>query len=287
MTPLDRALRARFMHLAVRADRGSWLSWAQHAQLHPAVISLAQTHDRILDDVPPRTWTYVSTVLQTLTQEETANDVLLRDVLGGYLPSAWLELILATRDRWNTSLGVDVRAMLAQYGGAAMETVRGYRTRGETDRLDEIAQRVLGVVKGPEIGVMAEAKQFSMTAFESLLADLPGDHRERIHEALARNPIAVAVAEVQPIEVLQGYPNSAAEQRIRAWRNDPARLHRIALVANALKLYLEQHPHPGDLRKSNAARIGLGHFLAQVPERVAMPVVETLLKLGITPVRPG
>ena len=32
-----------------------------------AIVSLAQAHDRILDEVPPRTWTYASHVLRALT----------------------------------------------------------------------------------------------------------------------------------------------------------------------------------------------------------------------------
>jgi hypothetical protein len=165
--------------------------------------------------------------------------------------------------------------------------VRGFKSRGETDRLDEIAQRVMGIVKSPEVGVLAEQKHFSMSAFEALLSDLPGDHREKIQEAIARNPIAGALCEVRAIDVLQSYANSGAEQKIRAWRADPAKQYRLALTVNALRSYLEQHPHIGDVRRSNAARIGLGHLLSQLPERLAMPLVETLLKLGITPVKPG
>ena len=62
VTPLDRALRARFMNLSVRADRAAWLAWAQVSAVHPAIIALAQSHERILDDVPPRTWTYASQI---------------------------------------------------------------------------------------------------------------------------------------------------------------------------------------------------------------------------------
>ena len=54
VTTLDRALRARFMCLAVRPDRGAWLAWAQLAGVHPAIVALAQMHERIFDDVPPR-----------------------------------------------------------------------------------------------------------------------------------------------------------------------------------------------------------------------------------------
>ncbi|MCS6902035.1 MAG: MoxR family ATPase, partial [Myxococcales bacterium] len=51
VTPLDPALRARFVHLLVRADRSAWLAWAVQAALHPAVLALARTHDRVFDDI--------------------------------------------------------------------------------------------------------------------------------------------------------------------------------------------------------------------------------------------
>ncbi len=39
VTALDKALRARFLQVSVRADRASWLAWAQTAErLHPGVV---------------------------------------------------------------------------------------------------------------------------------------------------------------------------------------------------------------------------------------------------------
>ena len=289
VTPLDRALRARFMNLSVRADRASWLAWASRSEIHPAIVALAQSHDRILDEVPPRTWTHVSHVLKHLTPADIANDTLVRDVLGGYLPDAWCELLLATREKWGVSLGVDVRELLVSYapGSPGCEAMRGFRARGETDRLDEVTQRVLGIVRGPEVGVMAEQKQFSLTSFEALLADLPGDQRERLQEALGRNPIAAPLCEIAPIEMLQNFANSAADRRLKSWRNDPLRQHRIGLAVTALRMHLEQHGKLTDVRRSNIVRINLGLVLTQLPEAFAMPLVETLLRLGITPVKPG
>src|SRR5579863_5500297 len=38
VTALDKALRARFLQVAVRADRASWLAWAQTRSLHAGVV---------------------------------------------------------------------------------------------------------------------------------------------------------------------------------------------------------------------------------------------------------
>ena len=42
-----------------------------------------------------------------------------------------------------------------------------------------------------------------------------------------------------------------------------------------------------DLKRSNIARVCLGQVLAELPQRWALDLVDTLRKLGITPVRPS
>jgi hypothetical protein len=49
---------------------------------------------------------------------------------------------------------------------------------------------------------------------------------------------------------------------------------------------LEQQSTAAELRKSNVARASLGHLLPQLKERWALPLVDTMKKLGITPIRP-
>jgi hypothetical protein len=288
VTPLDRALRARFLTLAVRADRSSWLAWAQTHGVHPAIIALAQAHERILDDVPPRSWTYASEVLAALTPADIADPVLLRDALGGYLPSVWVEALLAGKDTWSSKLKLDVRALLADYApkSAAAAEVAGFRERGETDRLDELTERLVRLLAGPEAGVLVAQKQLSLAAFEALCADLPGDQRERLQEALGGNPTAVTLVDVAPGALLQNYPGSAAEKKILAWQKDPLLHHRIGLAVTALRAHLERQAKATDVKKSNVVRACLGHLLPELPEVWALGLVETLKKLGITPIRP-
>ena len=46
-------------------------------------------------------------------------------------------------------------------------------------------------------------------------------------------------------------------------------------------------PHvAAELRRSNAQRMSLGHFLVQIGERWGMPLVDALQKVGVTPIRP-
>jgi hypothetical protein len=272
----------------VRADRSAFLAWAQTRGLHPAVVALAQAHERILDDVPPRTWAYVSEVLTALRPEDLADGALLRDALGGYLPPAWVEALLAGKDTWSSRLKLDVRALLSSFapGTPQAAEIAGYRKRGQTDRLDEITERLSRLLSGPEAGVLVAERQISLSAFEALCAELPGDHRERLQEALGQNPTAASLVDLAPTSLLQGYPGSAAEQQILAWRADPLLHHRLALAVTALRAYLSHKDRAADLKKSNAVRTCLGQLLTQLPERQALGLVETLKKLGITPIRP-
>lgn len=288
VTPLDRALRARFLTLGVRADRSAWLAWAQTNGVHPAIIALAQQHERILDDVPPRTWTYASIVLSSLRPEDLADGALLRDALGGYLPPQWVELLVASKDTWASKIAIDVRAFLADYGpGSALAAeIAGYKQRGQTDRLDELVTRLAPLLAGPEAGVLIAQKQFSLESFEALLADLPGDHRERLQEALGGNATATSLVDLPPAALLQNYPGSSAEKKVLAWRADPRLHHRVALAVTALRAHLTRQANVADVKRSNVVRTCLGQLLPQLPERTALGLVDTLKKLGITPIRP-
>jgi len=289
VTPLDPALRARFLCLPVRADRGSWLAWAVGHNIHPAVLALARAHDRVLDDVPPRTWTYVSQLLRVLQPAERASNALLRDLLGGYLPGAWIEALLAQREGWDAALDLDVPRLLIDYaeGSASQQAVRRYRDQGDTDRLEEISRRLHGIVQGPEAGVLAARKELNLPAFEALLADLPGDSRELLQDALGNNATLVPLSEIKAEDVIKSYAGSAASKKVAAWMVDPHRHHRVALLVTALRVHLPARADLHELKRSNAARVNLGHFLAQVGVRWGAPLVETLQRLGVTPVRPS
>jgi len=289
VTPLDKALRARFLCLPVRPDRATWLAWAQMHDVHPGVIAIAQAHERVLDDTPPRTWTYVSQILKCLKPEEIEATGLLRDALSGYLPSSWVELIVASRGTWSSRLPFDVRALLSEYDQKPelSEQVRGFAKSGQTDKLDEITTRLCRLLEGPEAGVLASARQITLPSFEALIADLPGDQREKLVSALGRNPTATQLIDVRPEELAERYAGSAAERKMNAWALDPLKQHRVALAVTALSAYLEQKSKSPELKRSNVVRASLGVLLTKLPEVWALDLVAMCKRLGITPIRPG
>jgi hypothetical protein len=289
VTSLDKALRARFLQVPVRADRGSWLAWAQTSGVHAGVVAVVRNHERALDEVPPRTWTYVSHLLQAFTPAELEDGTLLRDAVGGYLPAAWVETLLASKGAWAGHLAFDVRELLGAYaaGSALAKQVAAFRTQGQTDRIDEIAERLAPLLAGPEAGVLASQNLLTLASFEALIADLPGDQREKLQEALGGNPTAASLLDIDPTDLLGSFAGGAAEKKLAAWRADPMKRHRVALAVTALRAFVAQPSRLPELKRSNVARTALGQVLVQLPEREALGLVETLKRIGITPVRPG
>ena len=135
--------------------------------------------------------------------------------------------------------------------------------------------------------MLAAQGQLKLAAFEALLADLPGDQREKLQEALGANPTAAVLIDIDPTELLGAFAGGAAEKKIAAWRGDPHKHHRIALAVTGLRAFIEQPSRLAELKKSNIARTCLGQLLVALSQRDAMPLVETLKRVGITPVRPG
>jgi hypothetical protein len=199
-----------------------------------------------------------------------------------------VESLLAGKDSWSGKVKIDVRALLASFspGTEVAAEIAGFRERGQTDRLDELTERLVRLLAGPEAGVLVAQKELSLSAFEALCAELPGDHRERLQEALGGNPTATALIDLSPAALLQNYPGSAAEKKILAWRQNPLHHHRIGLAVTALRAHLDRQVKVAEVKKSNVVRACLGQLLPQLPDPWALGLVETLKRLGITPIRP-
>jgi hypothetical protein len=289
VTPLDAALRARFLHVPVRPDRAAWLAWAGSSGVHPAVMALARAHERIFADVPPRSWTYASDVLRSMRPEELAQPALVRDVLSGYLPPIWVEALLAGGSLGARPIELDVVQLLREYAPKSKhaELVRGWKERGETDRIDELVARLCTILGGPECGVLVARKDLTLAGIEALFADLPGDPRERVQDALAGNPTACVLLDVRPEDVVTNYGGSPAMTRVNAWKNDAGKQHRVGLLVTAVRAHVLAPHVAAELRRSNAQRMSLGHFLVQIGERWGMPLVDALQKVGVTPIRPA
>jgi hypothetical protein len=289
VTPLDPALRARFLHLGVRADRLAWLDWAQANGVHPAVLHLARHHEHFFDGVPPRTWTYVSDLLRHLKPAEANNEALLRATLGGYLPHAWIEVLVPQLHEAPAGDGIDeVRLLSAYHQDAELrKLIVGLRESGRTDVLENLAYRVLRKIDGAALNQALGDRQFCLEAFEAFLAELPGDHREVLQQAVADNPAAAALLNVTAKDVLHGsYPTSNVARQVDGWVREPRLHHRAALLVGAVCHAIAHQPDIFALRSNRGALMGLGAFQKQVQAHWAKPLEETLTRWNVQPIAP-
>lgn len=289
VTPLDPALRSRFLVLKVRADVRSWRAWAANAGLHPVIRKLAASHDDLFDTTPPRTWTYASDVIHALTPADCENSVLLHDTLGGYLPAVWVRRVkdeLEKQAEADDPTDAEVQLLLSRYDKDAglQARLRADRDGGHTDRFHILAKRLLDFLDGPELLRMIDAGAFSLSAADALLADMPGDHRASAQKILGTQVALVKFLPLKPEDVVnRQYANTAKMGTVAGWLNAPSSKHRAVVLANAVAAWLDTQP-PTDvaiLKQNKSTLEGLTAFARQVRGVGGHSLDETIRRLGL------
>lgn len=290
VTPLDPALRSRFLVLKVRADVRSWRTWAASAGVHPVVRRLAAGHEDLFDVTPPRTWTYASDLLHAVTPADRENSVLLHDALGGYLPPVWVKRVLdelAKEAGEDDPIDAEVRLLLSRYhkDAALQAKLRADRDGGHTDRFHQLAKRLLDVLDGPELLRMIDAGAFDPDALDALLADMPGDHRASARKAVGAQVALARFLPLKPEDVVSHqYASTARMGTVAGWLNAAHAEHRAVILANAVAAWLESRP-PTDLailKQKKATLAGLLAFARQVRGVGGHALDETMKRLGLT-----
>jgi hypothetical protein len=227
-------------------------------------------------------------MLSSMQPHELKDLGLVRDVLSGYLPPVWVSALCASSSLSAKPLDLDVLELVRDYApkGPHAARLRAWKEAGDVDRIDELVARLATILSGPECGVLIGKRGLSLTSLEALFADLPGDQREKLQEALGQNPTAIPLLDLGPTDVLTNYGGSAAHKRVEEWKGQPVKRHRVALLVTAVRNHVLAPSHAAELRKSNAQRTSIGHFLLQVGERWGVPLAEALHKISVTPIRP-
>jgi MoxR-like ATPase len=289
VTPLDPALRCRFLQLKVRADIRSWRDWAEHNHLHAAVRKLAAMHDDLLDSVPPRTWTYVSQIVSVMTAQERANELFLNDALAGYLPAAWLKRLrdeLAKEADTTDTTDAELLPLLSRYhtDGSLQTRLRTMRDAGHTDHFHNLSRRLLDVVDGAELLRLIDANAFNLDALDALLADLPGDLRAGVQKAIGEQSAAARLLPLGPEQIADAqYATSVRSATVAAWVNDSLKRHRVVILAKAVARWLDSRSQTdmGILKQKRAALSGLTAFARQVRGVAGNDLDAALAKHGI------
>jgi MoxR-like ATPase len=289
VTPLDPALRCRFLQMKVRADIRSWRVWAERNGVHPVVRRLAATHDDLLDTVPPRTWTYAAQVISVMTAEERENEQFLSDALGGYLPPAWVKRLrdeLAKEADEADTTDDELLPLLHRYhtDGSLQKRLRAIRDAGHTDHFHQLSRRLLELVDGAELLRLIDTEAFKLDAFDSLLADLPGDLRAAVQRAIGEQPAAARLLSLGPDQIADAqYATSTRQATVAAWVNDPLKKHRAVILAKAVARWLDSRSATdlGILKQKRAALVGLTAFARQVRGVAGHELDDALARHGI------
>ncbi len=289
VTPLDPALRSRFLVLKVRADVRSWREWAVTAGVHPVILKLAIAHPDLFDITPPRTWTYASDVLHALTDTDRANATLIHDALGGYLPLVWVKRIKDELDKEaeaNDPTDAEVHLLLSRYDkdAALQAKLRADRDGGHTDRFHTLAKRLLEFLDGPELLRMIGNGAFNPDALDMLLVDMPGDHRASAQKILGSQVALIKFLPLKPEDVVNHqYANTAKMGTVAGWLNNANTKHRAVILANAVTEWLESQP-PADLailKQKKATMEGLAAFARQVRGLSGHTLDEVMARHGL------
>jgi hypothetical protein len=289
VTPLDPALRCRFLQLKVRADVRSWRAWADRHCPSPAVRRLAKQHDDLLESVPPRTWFYVSQVVSVMSLQERENDLLLADALGGYLPPAWVVRLrdeMAKEAEATDEDDAELMPLLSRYhtDGGLQTKLRALRDDGHTDHFHQLSRRLLEIVDGAELLRLIDANIFNLDAFDALLADLPGDLRLGVQKAIGEQTAASRLLPLGPELIADAqYATSARQATVATWVNDPLKRHRAVILAKAVAKWLDSRSNTdmGILKGKPAVRASLISFARQVRDVGRHDLDDVLAKHGI------
>jgi len=290
---LDKALRARFMVLKLRADRDRWLEWSVANNVHPAIVHTVGHHENAFKDVSPRSWDYASKALHALEAvgASFSDGYLLRDALGGLLPFAWVEVVRRLLLGDEKARSVNPRDVLLNYAQDAdlMNFVRDMKELGRTDALDAIASGVRALVQSDELGRLIEGGAFQLESLEMFMHDLPGDLAESIREAFAENPASGRAIDVSPVQALRGYGASTMRRQVERWLCKPDMWHRVGALMQGVAAYVRglSQEELDLVRNRRPARKSLGRLLERVGAKRGAPLIKALEALDIAVIRPG
>jgi hypothetical protein len=179
---MDAALLSRFIRVKVTADAASWQDWAEANSVHPAVrryVSLLSDPFNDPDGLSnPRSWTYVSNLLNASTDLDSLGDLeagALGAAIAGLVGSQHATSLLTTLR--GTEELLDPQAIL---GGAAgwMATVRRWLAEGRLDLLAKSLQKLLRFIRPEARARKVFDNAERLASLQSFLGELPGDLRE-------------------------------------------------------------------------------------------------------------
>lgn len=169
---LDPALASRFLMAHVEPDRLQWIAWAREAGLNRHVVSFVERHSQALAEVPPRTWTYVSRLVQAAVDRgHSLDDV--STMLGTLLPRLPAKALAMELGReWGGVPTIDELLREPE------KHARRWVALVDAGRLDQVQSEVAGVVEW--ITNEPAKARAAAEALKTLAVGAPPDLRARL-----------------------------------------------------------------------------------------------------------
>ena len=170
---LDPALRSRFVTLEVEPDVRLWLEWAKANNIHRAVQQYVARAPDIFDTTNPRSWAYVSSLLQAAPGGRDAARNLLLPTVAGLVGDAHARALLKT---WGGNDGalVTTDAVLGRYR-AVQARIREWKAAKNTAELKAIAHAVQISLQSSEMCDNMRDNNRMQKNLEAFIGDLPAD----------------------------------------------------------------------------------------------------------------
>ena len=171
--PLDPALLSRFIRVQVIADVPTWLEWGQDNGVHEVVRQYVGEVPMIFDSAPPRSWTYVSSILSAYESAQEDERLILLAAIEGLVGPAHAQSLLKIYQT-GSSVTIDAEKILKRYT-MARATIVGWAKAKKTDLLASHAHKVrVALQKSDLCAEIARSKKMARN-LQDFAKDLPAD----------------------------------------------------------------------------------------------------------------
>ena len=175
---LDQALLSRFIRISVKGAVAPWASWAQQNNIHPAIIEYVTSVPNALDEQAggsnPRSWTYASKILDTMStrQEDDTLVRLLSGTIGPVHTTAVLQIFLGTETSF-------IFEDVLQSWPTCESKIKRWKRDGRLDLIRHSLKNVLETLRSDTHVDQLRTSKKLRRSFHSFFHLLPGDLYEQ------------------------------------------------------------------------------------------------------------
>ncbi len=193
---LDPAFRDRFLFVRTGfPEKSAWLQWAKANGLHETIVSMAASFntEEFFGAISPRGWHMISNILNTLPEEKIKDLSVLQLLFSSMMEDKWIKRIHRITHSEMSDVPHEDIIMKLHKDPILRKKIQLLLEIGAQDQLSNIVDNIKKIIQEHDLLRMMRQGWFNLAAFESFLKLLPGDYREQLQIAFARNPHALKI----------------------------------------------------------------------------------------------